>query len=352
MTSYSNLMKNIFYYFIKYIIRFASKCYFRKIQIIGLENVPKEVGIIFSPNHQGAFLDPLLVGSVIPQQVTSLTRSDVFGGKFQWFLSALKMLPVYRIRNGYSNLRRNEEIFEKCRKILCSKESIIMFSEAAHHNEYYLQSLSKGSSRLVYEAQVDSKFPIYLVPVGINYGHHTKPLCDLHLVFGKPIKVSDFVDDSLSKAEIINNIREKLSSSMKKCIWLPDNDINYSKRKKLINRINTGMNFEDLKKGINLMNVNKEKKCKNKLGLKLLLAISYVPNLPPLIIMKKVLSLFEDIVFYSSIKLSVGIILFGIWWLVLYILIGIYFDWILGLTVIFTCILFLYIRQNLLLIKS
>ena len=344
-------MKKIFYYFIKYTIRFASKCYFRKIKIIGLENIPQEGGILFSPNHQGAFLDPLLIGSIVIQQVTSLTRSDVFGGKLQWFLNALKMLPVYRIRNGYSNLKKNEEIFDKCRKFLCSKESIIMFSEAAHHNEYYLQSLSKGSSRLVYEAQVDSKFPIYLVPVGINYGHHTKPLCDLHLVFGKPIEVREFIDDSVSKAETINNILEKLTSGMKKCIWLPDNDINYSKRKKLINRINTKMDFEDLKKGIDLMNIKTEKKYKNKLVLKLLLIISYMPNLPPLLIMKKILSLFEDVVFYSSIKLTAGLILFAIWWLVLYFLIGIYFDWIIGLSAVFTCILFLYIRQNLLYFK-
>ena len=344
-------MKKIFYYFVKYTIRFASKCYFRKIKITGLENIPQGGGILFSPNHQGAFLDPLLVGSFIIQQVTSLTRSDIFGGKFQWFLNALKMLPVYRIRNGYSNLKRNEEIFDKCRKLLSFKESIIMFSEAAHHNEYYLQSLSKGSSRLVYEAQVDSKFPIYLVPVGINYGHHTKPLCDLHLVFGKPIVVKDFFDESLSKPEIINNIRENLTSRMKKCIWLPNNDINYSKRKKLINRINTEMDFEDLKKGIELMNIKTEKKYKNKLILKLLLAISNIPNLLPLLIMKKILSLFEDIVFYSSIKLTVGLILFSIWWLILYVLIGIYFDWIIALAVVFTCILFLYIRQNLLYYK-
>ena len=344
-------MKKLFYYFIKYTIKFTIHCYFRKIKIYGRENIPKNGGVLFSPNHQGAFLDPLLVGCNIKRPITSLTRSDVFGGKLQWFLNALKMLPVYRIRNGYSNLKRNEEIFNKCRKLLCSNESIIMFSEAAHHNEYYLQSLSKGSSRLVYEAQIDSKFPIYLVPVGINYGHHTKPLSDLHLVFGKPIEVIDFLDDSLSKAETINNIREKLKSRMKKCIWLPNNDINYFKRKKLINRINTKMDFEDLKKSIKLMNIKTEKKYKNKLVLKLLLIISYVPNLPPLLIMKKILSLFEDVVFYSSIKLTAGLILFGIWWLILYVLIGIYFNWLIALPGVFTCILFLYIRQNLLYYK-
>ena len=120
-------MKNFFYYFIKYNIRFTSSCYFRKIQITGLDNIPKQSGIVFSPNHQGAFLDPLIVGSIVPQKVTSLTRSDVFGGKFQWYLDALKMLPIFRIRNGYANLRKNDQIFKKCRKLLSRKESIIMF---------------------------------------------------------------------------------------------------------------------------------------------------------------------------------------------------------------------------------
>ena len=40
----------------------------------------------------------------------SLTRSDVFGGPLQWFLDAMEMLPIYRLRNGYSNLKKNEEI--------------------------------------------------------------------------------------------------------------------------------------------------------------------------------------------------------------------------------------------------
>ena len=99
-------MKKLFYYFIKYTIKFTIHCYFRKIKIYGRENIPKNGGVLFSPNHQGAFLDPLLVGCNIKRPITSLTRSDVFGGPLQWFMDALNMLPVYRIRNGYANLKK------------------------------------------------------------------------------------------------------------------------------------------------------------------------------------------------------------------------------------------------------
>ena len=99
-------------------MKWASHCYFRKIKVNGLENIPKDGGILFSPNHQGAFLDPLLVGSNLPKTATSLTRRDVFGGPLQWFMDALKMLTDYRIRNGYSNLKKNEGIFESCKSLL------------------------------------------------------------------------------------------------------------------------------------------------------------------------------------------------------------------------------------------
>ena len=345
-------MKNFFYYFIKYNIRFTSSCYFRKIQITGLDDIPKQSGIVFSPNHQGAFLDPLIVGSIVPQKVTSLTRSDVFGGKFQWYLDALKMLPIFRIRNGYANLRKNDQIFKKCRKLLSKKESIIMFSEGSHHNEYYLQALSKGSSRLVYEAQIESKIPIYLVPVGINYGSHQKPLCDLHVVFGKPILISDFLNDLRSKAEIINDIREKLASGMKKCIWIPDNDKYYFERKRLINRTNTKMEYKEFKEKLELMNLIKEKKYKNQLILKLIILITYIPNLPPLLILRKILSLFRDKVFYSSIKITAGYILFGLWWIILFVAITVMINWTFALPTLCVSILLLYIRQNLLYLEN
>lgn len=259
-------MKKLFYHFIKKIVRVGSIGYFRKIKIYGLENIPKDGGIIFSPNHQGAFLDALLVGTILPREVTSLTRSDIFGGSFQWFFDALRMLPVYRIRNGYASLKKNELVFKNCRDLLRKKEWIVIFSEAAHHNEYYLQKLSKGSSRLAYEAQLESnEVPIYLMPLGINYGHHQKPRCDLHMVFGEPIRVDKYLIGGISKPETLNKIKNDLEIGMKKCLWLPNKDSNYSEKKKLIHRKNTMLDFNDLRNGIdkNILDPKKNSRINN-----------------------------------------------------------------------------------------
>lgn len=340
-------MKKLFYYFIKYTIRIATTCYFRKIKIYGLENIPKDAGVLFSPNHQGAFMDPLLIGCNIDRTVTSLTRSDVFGGPLQWFMDALNMLPVYRIRNGYANLKKNDVIFDRCKNLLSNNQSIMMFSEASHHTEFFLQPLSKGSSRLAYEAQEISENPIYIVPVGINYGHHKNPLFDLHLVFGEPILVKSYLKASNNKAEQINSIRASLELGMKKCLWLPEKDEHYENRKKLIHNSNTKMSFHEMKRGIEELSLPPKKKVKKQKWQKFMIKLLSIPNLPPLIILKKILGLFEDVVFYSSIKMSAGGILFLIWWISVFLCGEFFWGWKIGLAITSSCIGLLYIRQKL-----
>ena len=346
-------MKLIVYLSLKTIFRCFKRIYFRSVKVYGKNNIPTDGGIIFSPNHQGAFLDPILVGTILPGEVTSLTRGDVFGGSFQWFLDALRMLPIYRIRNGYSNLKKNELTFKSCRDLLRKKKWIMMFSEADHHNEYYLQKLSKGSSRLAYEAQLESgETPIYIVPIGINYGHHQKPSCDLHIVFGEPIRIDNYLIENTPKSVTINVIRNELEIGMKKCLWLPNNDAEYSEKKKLIHPKNTLLDFNDFKNGLDEKILDREKEIKNQRLLKFFIEFFSIPNFPPLFILKKILGVFTDIVFYSSLKFTAGILLFMVWWVFLFLVILIYDSLIVTLLLVIICYLCLRIRQKLLYYKK
>ncbi len=310
-------MKAFFYYLVKYLLRYYNYIYFRKIEVIGYDKIPKEGGVLFSPNHQGAFLDPLLVGSLTPHKITSLTRSDVFGGPFQWFLDAFQMLPVYRIRNGYSNLKKNEDTFAQCYKLLSEGKFMLMFSEGGHHDEYYLQKLSKGSSRLIYQAQ--KQYPnkkMFLMPVGLNYGHHRQPRCTLHFIFGDPIEVSQLINEGeFSEAELINKLRLVLENRMKDCLWLPENSEEYFLKKEKINKHTTQLTFSKLKSKLeeDYKSLPGRKK-RSKLVTFTALLLS-LPTLVPLWITRKVVAQFEDLVFISSMKYAMGVFFFPLWWL-------------------------------------
>ena len=338
-------MKKLFYYSVKFTVKLLIRCYFRRVKIYGIRNIPQDGGIIFSPNHQSAFLDPMLVGCNLSKDVTSLTRSDVFGGPLQWFMDALKMLPVYRIRNGYANLKKNDAVFEKCKKLLAEKKGIMMFSEASHLDEYFLKPLSKGSSRLAYEAQIQSNSPIYILPVGINYGHHKNPFCDVHLVFGEAIMVNQFMNQKGEKPELINAIKARLSTEMKKCMWLPENDQNYDERKKMIHTENTRMDFFDLKKGIHDKTLPKKKVASKSIGPRLMIGLFSIPNLPPLFLTSRILRLFKDVVFYSSVKMTAGMLLFLFWWSFVLTICWMFWGYKIAIFTTIGCILLLYSRQ-------
>ena len=75
--------------------------------------------MIFAPNHHNALMDALAVLFTIPRQMVFLARADIFRkGVFANILTFLKILPIYRIRDGYSALQPNSEIFNKTVEVL------------------------------------------------------------------------------------------------------------------------------------------------------------------------------------------------------------------------------------------
>lgn len=309
-------MKKIFYAFIRFSLSNYNFFYFRNFKVIGKENIPTNGAVLFSPNHQNAFLDPLLVGTTAGRSIYSLTRSDVFGGPLQWFLDAMQTIPVYRIRDGYDKLKNNQEVFERCYSLLNKKHNMMMFSEGKHHDQYYLLRLSKGSSRLAIEAQLRSpQHPIYIQPVGINYGNHLHARHDCTVVYGKAINVQDYLSTYQDHpARGLNSLRDTLQLEMEACLWYPKNDSNYLEKKIYINRKNTQKPFAQFKTALKKSLPNLAAPSKELFVYKILIALFSLPNLPAHLAIKYLVKQFKDPVFHGSVKYLGGLIIFLLWW--------------------------------------
>lgn len=309
-------MKKIFYAFIRFTLSKYNFLYFRNFRVIGRENIPKDGAVLFSPNHQNALLDPLLVGTTAKKSIHSLTRSDVFGGPLQWFLDAMQTIPVYRIRDGYDKLKNNSAVFERCYALLAQKKHVMMFSEGKHHDQYYLLRLSKGSSRLALEAQLRSpQHPIYIQPVGINYGNHLHARHDCVVVYGKPINVKDFVQAfQAHPAKGLNALRDILQTEMEACLWYPQNDENYTSNKHFINKNNTALPFKALKEALENPSPDLKVASKNQLIYQGIVLLFSLPNLPVHLALKYIIRQFNDHVFHGSVKYLAGLVLFVLWW--------------------------------------
>ncbi|MBC8767989.1 1-acyl-sn-glycerol-3-phosphate acyltransferase [Arenibacter sp. BSSL-BM3] len=189
-------MRKIGYHFFRVWLRTAITFYFAKIKVEGLHDIPTGKPVMFLANHQNALLDALLVATHCNRKPYFLTRSDVFKTTaLKMLFEFLRMIPVYRIRDGKDSLKRNTAIFERCSDLLGKGEAILIFPEGNHSLKRRVRPLSKGFTRILFLAlETNPSMEIGIVPIGVNYANAAKFPDKAALYYGEEIKVQDFFD--------------------------------------------------------------------------------------------------------------------------------------------------------------
>jgi 1-acyl-sn-glycerol-3-phosphate acyltransferase len=178
-------------------VRFAFWLTHKRIVIVGRENIPKGKPIIFAANHQNALMDPLALVCTNPLQTLWLARADIFKSKMtRPILKFMKMIPIYRIRDGKENLSNNEQVFNQVTQVLEDQQSVALFPEAAHSGKRQMLPHKKAIPRIALEAEAKNNFNLGLVivPVGIYYDHYWKFNRTLIVQYGKAIEIDGFKD--------------------------------------------------------------------------------------------------------------------------------------------------------------
>jgi 1-acyl-sn-glycerol-3-phosphate acyltransferase len=185
------------YWLLKQYIKLIDWMIHKRIIIKGRENIPENKPLIFAPNHQNALSDPLAVLLNIHQQPVWLARADIFGKSkvIDTILRFLKIMPVFRIRDGIGNLDKNEKTFTTSVNVLKNNAPLALFPEAAHTGRRQIISHKKAVPRIAFMAEdaTNGELDIHIIPTGIYYSHYWKFDRTLIVNFGKPIKVQDFM---------------------------------------------------------------------------------------------------------------------------------------------------------------
>lgn len=184
------------YWLLQRYAKLAFRIYYRKIQITGRENIPLNAPVILAPNHQNALMDAMVLVCNTEFQNVFLARADIFKGKLiVRFLTFANMMPIYRIRDGIENVKRNDEVFLKTLHVLRNRlNPLILFPEGNHGDKRRLRQLVKGLFRIAFLAQDDfgTNPGVKIVPVGIDYGHYQNFRNTLLVNIGKPVEASEY----------------------------------------------------------------------------------------------------------------------------------------------------------------
>ncbi len=241
-----NIQKsNIFYSALKAYERFVFKRFYRHVQVIGKENIPFGEKYLLTPNHQNALMDALAILNEAGSDVVFMARADIFKKKRQAaILRFLKILPVYRMRDGVEELSRNEDTFSSALEILSDGIPFCIMPEGNHGDKRRLRPMVKGAFRIAFRAQRDSgiKPDVKILPVGIDYEHYQKFFQDILIIFGQPIEVSQFYREfEINPAVGINKLKDKLALELKKIMVHIENEEIYELIQSLRGIYNTRM---------------------------------------------------------------------------------------------------------------
>lgn len=218
------------YFFIKFFVDWAVRTSYRRFQVEGLENLPKDGSVIWAANHTNALMDPLVMLAATPQQKVYVARADIFKKKsaVKW-LNFLKIMPIYRIRDGIDAVKRNDEAIAMATDVLLDGVPFVIYPEATHRPKHSLLKLSKGIFHIALSVndKVQNDNSVYIMPIGIEYGDYFRFRSTVLINFGKHINVSEFVKENSELPQPVQMVkmRELLTEKMSQQIaYVPDDE--------------------------------------------------------------------------------------------------------------------------------
>ncbi len=200
-----------------------NKVFYRDVVLLNTHNIPDSGPLIFTPNHQNALMDALALLCNVDRRMVFMARSDIFQKPaIASILYFIRILPIYRIRDGYESLKKNKDIFQKTIDVLTDKDcALVILPEGSHSGIRRLRPLKKGFARIAFQTEEAKDFSlgIRIVPVGIDYDDYEAFRSRLTINFGEPILVKNYIDQyKEAPAKAINSLKDELSERIKPLI--------------------------------------------------------------------------------------------------------------------------------------
>ena len=169
----------------------ALRLFFRRIETVNADVVPRGTGVIFVLNHPNGLVDPALVFVALPRKISFLAKSTLFRMPvISFLLRTVEALPLYRKIDAGEDVSKNEKTFDLCRDLLKRGGSIALFPEGISHNSPKLLPMKTGAARIALgAASGDEEIEVLIVPVGLYYTSKTTFRSEALLHFGTPFAV-------------------------------------------------------------------------------------------------------------------------------------------------------------------
>jgi glycerol-3-phosphate O-acyltransferase / dihydroxyacetone phosphate acyltransferase len=182
----------LLYRFFRSVLRLALSVFFRRVEVVGREHIPRSGPVIFCGNHPNSLLDPVLITATCGRIVHFAAKDVLFRSRFlRFFLRALGAVPVQR-RKDHAGGVSNEAAFEQLYRVLARGRTMGIFPEGISHDSTQLVELKTGAARIALGASRRHEgLRVRLVPCGLTYVTRNRFRSSVLVQFGEPIEVDE-----------------------------------------------------------------------------------------------------------------------------------------------------------------
>lgn len=203
---------------------------YRRFEVHGKEHLPKNCATVFGVNHSNTLMDALVLLSSDNIRKVFIARGDIFKNPVvAKILHFLRILPIFRIRNGVAAVRQNDDSLNKAVDVLHDHVDLYLFPEGTHRTKHSLMRMGKGLFHIALNAneQFGQDAPVYIIPTAIEYGDYFRFRSTALINFGTPINVTEFVRNTTeeNEAQHINHLKDMLHEEISKLFtYIPDDE--------------------------------------------------------------------------------------------------------------------------------
>ena len=200
----------------------AIRVFYRHYEVAGLENIPKDRGVLLCANHVNALVDPVLVQAASTKLMRPLARSGLFNKLWlKPILSMVGAVPIYRSTDKGVDTTQNQDSFVRVYELLEQGEWIMIFPEGQSHSQSQIQELKTGAARMVLGTLERGVAEPVLLPVGLTFTKKGQFRGDVLVYFGQPIDLS--VPETVAPDVRVRVITRRLTEGLRDVTINTDN---------------------------------------------------------------------------------------------------------------------------------
>ena len=211
-------------------VNWHTRCAYRRFEVHGKRNIPKDKALIFGVNHSNTLMDALVLLASNNAKKVFIARGDIFKNPVvAKILTFLRILPIFRIRNGVAAVRQNDDSLNKAVDVIHDHVDLYLFPEGMHRTKHSLMRMGKGLFHIAVDAnkQFGDQQPVFIIPTAIEYGDYFRFRSTAMVNFGEPINVTEFLKNTTEENEAvnINLLKDKLHDEISKLFtYIPDDE--------------------------------------------------------------------------------------------------------------------------------